>query len=353
MRASSLRAWLPFACLFVFSLLASPTLAQTGTISGRVVDAETGDPLRGATVQVVRPGGAEVAGAPSGEDGGFRFEVAPGTYSVVVTLLGHETRRLDGIRVSADARRPVTVALVERAVALNPIVVTASRTEESRIEAPATVAVVEREEIREQSAPTVVDHVKGQVGVDVSQTGIQQSNVVTRGFNNVFSGALLVIQDYRYARVPSLRVNAYNLIPTTNLDLDHVEVVLGPGAALYGPNSASGVLHMLSTSPIDDPGTTVSLAGGEQEIFQGIARHASKIGDNAVFAIRGKVDSRRCGRISRFFCPVICANGTHHPVYHQQRKQRRKLLIDPLEPLPQVGVALAITVAAPVPPVFG
>lgn len=287
-RPRSLPALPLFALLLAFFVLAPPAYGQSATISGRVIDAETGEALQGATVQVLRSGGAEIAGGPSGADGGFAFEVQPGTYSVVVTLLGYSTRRMDGIRVQADEPRPVTVAMVERAVALNPIVVTASREEESRIEAPATVAVVEKEEIQEQSATTVVDHLKGQVGVDVSQTGIQQANVVTRGLNNVFSGALLVIQDYRYASVPSLRVNAYNLIPTTNLDLDHVEVVLGPGSALYGPNSAGGVLHMLSSSPIDDPGTTVSLAGGEQEIFHGIARHASKIGDDAGIRVSGQ-----------------------------------------------------------------
>lgn len=280
MSTSGHRTLFATALSLSFLLFAAPAVAQTGTISGRVTDAETGEPLQGASVQV-RSGGADVAGAPSGEDGEFRFEVDAGTYSVVVTLLGYETRRMDGIRVAGGETRTVTVALIERAVALNPIVVTASRTAETSIDAPATVAVVEREEIQEQTAATVVDHVKGQVGVDIAQTGLQQANVVTRGLNNVFSGALLVIQDYRYARVPSLRVNAYNLIPTTNLDLDHVEIVLGPGAALYGPNSTSGVMHMISTSPIDDPGTTVSLAGGEQEIFQGIARHASRIGDNA------------------------------------------------------------------------
>lgn len=278
MRPHGPRALPALLFLLLLLALAPAARAQTATLEGRVVDAETGEPLSGATVQVIASGGAEVAGGSADADGAFRFQVEPGTYSVVVTRIGHETRRMDGIRAGAPA---VTVAMVERAVALNPIVVSASRSEESQLDAPATVAVVEQEEIREQSATTVADHVKGQVGVDISQTGIQQANVVTRGFNNVFSGAMLVIQDYRYARVPSLRVNAYNLIPTTTLDLETVEIVLGPGAALYGPNSASGVLHMISSSPIDDPGTMISVAGGEQEIVHGIARHASRIGENA------------------------------------------------------------------------
>ena len=44
---------------------------------------------------------------------------------------------------------------------------------------------------------------------------------------------------------PSLRVNAAWLIPTPNQDIERIEVVLGPAAALYGPNAAAGVLHYL------------------------------------------------------------------------------------------------------------
>ena len=125
-------------------------------------------------------------------------------------------------------------------------------------------------------------------GVDLVQTGLQQSSVVSRGFNNVFSGSLLVLADNRYARVPSLRFNAYNLIPTTNMDMERIEVLLGPGAALYGPNSAKGVMHIITTSPIDDPGTRISLAGGERSVFHGTFRHASRVSEQWGFKISGQ-----------------------------------------------------------------
>jgi iron complex outermembrane receptor protein len=223
----------------------------------------------------------------SGADGRFRFEVPGGSYTVVVSRIGYDPRRIPA-EVAAGGSRDVQVAMVPRAVELNPIVVTASRGEEKNLEAPASVVFIDQEEIEEQAAPTVIEHVKGQPGVDVAQTGLQQANVVTRGFNNVFSGAMLVLTDNRYAAVPSLRVNAYNFIPITNLDLDHIEVLLGPASALYGPNSASGVLHMITTSPIDDPGTQFSLAGGERSVFHGEFRHAARIGETSGVKISGQ-----------------------------------------------------------------
>ncbi|HJR52271.1 MAG TPA: TonB-dependent receptor [Gemmatimonadota bacterium] len=275
------------AALAFVTLAAASAWAQTGTLSGRVMDAETGETIANAVVRVLEPEGREIAGDLTDADGRFELQVPPGAYEVEVTSLGFATRRIE-TTVEAGAAAPMSIALVVEAVELNPIIVSASRRPQKRLEAPAAVETVEKEEIRERAAPTVIDHVKGEAGVDVAQTGLSQSNVVARGFNNIFSGALLVMSDYRYAQVPSLRVNAYNFIPTTNLDLERVEIVLGPGAALYGPNSANGVLHMISSSPIDDPGTVVSMAAGERAVFHTEARHSQRIGENMGIRVSGQ-----------------------------------------------------------------
>ncbi len=275
------------AVLALLLLAAVPARGQTGTLSGRVIDAESGETIANAVVRVLGEGGREVAGDLTDSDGRFELQVPAGSYRVEITSLGFATRVMDA-SVTAGTAEEMSIALVVEAVELNPIVVSASRREQKRLDAPAMVEVVETEEIRERSAPTVIDHVKGEAGVDVAQTGLSQSNVVARGFNNIFSGALLVMSDYRYAQVPSLRVNAYNFIPATNLDLERVEIVLGPGAALYGPNSANGVLHMLTSSPIDYPGTTVTMAGGERAVLHGEVSHAQRIRDDMGIRISGQ-----------------------------------------------------------------
>jgi len=89
-----------------------------------------------------------------------------------------------------------------------------------------------------------------------------QSNVVGRGFNNVFSGGLLMLIDNRFAAVPSLRVNVPAFFTATDQDIEKVEFVLGPGAALYGPNSANGVLAITTKSPFDSKGTVFALESG-------------------------------------------------------------------------------------------
>lgn len=159
-------------------------------------------------------------------------------------------------------------------IELEKVSVTASRRPEKLIEAPASIAVIEGDHLRAQVAVNQAERLRHLPAVDVASSGIVQANTVVRGFNNVFSTTLLTLVDNRYARIPSLRLNAYSFIPSTDDDIERVEVVLGPGSALYGPNSANGVLHMLTRSPFDSVGTDISVGAGERGILMGSVRHA-------------------------------------------------------------------------------
>jgi outer membrane receptor for ferrienterochelin and colicins len=280
-------------------LLPAAARAQAGSVAGKVADATTGEPVVGVEVQLVRGVARVVHSTSTNEAGEFRIVgVVPGSYSLVFSRIGYQTKRVDDIAVGSEPLAVGTIALVSRAEALNPIIVTASRREEKALDAPAHVEVIARDEVEQRPSTTPVDHVREVPGVDMFTNGIAQHAVVARGFNNVFSGALFVLTDNRWASVPSLRFNAYNLIPTTNDDIERIEFVLGPGSALYGPNADKGVMHILTRSPLSlaaqrVPGrnytqeTTVSVTGGEREVAQVTARHAGLFGENVGYKISG------------------------------------------------------------------
>jgi iron complex outermembrane receptor protein len=156
------------------------------------------------------------------------------------------------------------------------------------VDAPAGVTIVTREAVATRPSLTVVDHIKSVPGIDVSTGGIVQSNVVSRGFNNAFSGTLLTLQDYRFATVPSLRVNVPFLFTSINEDIQRVEVVLGPAAALYGPNSSSGVLHIVTRSPFESEGSTITFDGGSRSIARGSLRNAGVINPKLAYKVSGE-----------------------------------------------------------------
>ena len=273
----------------LFFLCAAPLAAQNGTLTGIVTDKEAGQPLEGAQVQMV--GGADATGSLTNADGVYRLALPAGAYSVVVEYLGYVTARQDRVNVLAGQTTTVSIELESTTLALDPLVYSASRGQpEKLVDAPATTHLVGMVEIQERMTLSPVEHLRSAPGVDIITHGVQASNVVIRGFNNIFSGSLHALTDHRLAGVPSLRVNLLHFIPSTDEDLERMEVVLGPGSALYGPNTANGVLHITTRSPLDSAstGTQVTMGGGLQSVFQGSFRSSFLINKNLGFKISGQ-----------------------------------------------------------------
>ncbi len=223
-----------FSCIFVY--------AQK-TVTGTVTAADTKESLPQVSVKVK----GTTTGAVSDLDGKFSITVPDTAKIIVFSYVGYSDKEVDVSAISGE----LSIALETKDIGLNPVVVSASRSEEKILDAPASITVIGTEKIESQVTTTAIDHLQYTPGVDVMKTGIVCANVVPRGFNNIFSTATMVIVDNRIASVPSLRVNAYQLIPTANNDLERMEIVRGPGSALYGPNAADGVFAMFTKSPLD------------------------------------------------------------------------------------------------------
>ncbi len=292
MTRSYLGAYLRLArvgCVTFCSVLCliTPVAGQQVEIGGTVVDSTSSEPVAGVRVEALRDG-TVVATAATDRGGRFRLDLAPNTYMLRFTRLGYRPEQVDAGAVSVGRAVTLTVRLVQQAFVINPVVASASRREEKALEAPASVSVVDGRAIVERPAATPVDHVSSVTGMVVASTGITQAEVIARGFNNVASGALLTLTDNRYAAVPSLRINVYNFIPLTNEDVERIELVRGPGSALYGPNANDGVLHIITRSPLDAPGTSFSLAAGERSLLHAQLRHASAISGRLGVKISGQ-----------------------------------------------------------------
>src|SRR5206468_6064846 len=102
--------FLTFAAL-VAGLHGAPAIAQTGRITGMVRDNRGGE-LAGATVRAVNQGGGGSGRAVTGADGSYTIaDLAPGLYTVSVTLIGLRTVPHKDVRVTAGAATTVDVTL--------------------------------------------------------------------------------------------------------------------------------------------------------------------------------------------------------------------------------------------------
>ncbi len=260
---------------------AAQAQAQSGTIQGRVTDSASGAAVPSAYVSVSTPEGLAVATRIANRDGAWSASVPAGSYRVEVRSIGFESRTSDLVQVQAGQVTQVNLSIATQAIALAGVdVITGIVGVEDPRRSPASVAAISREQLQVRPVITPVDHLRSLAQVDVIQQGVQSTNVVVRGFNNIFSGALHTLTDYRMAGVPSLRVNVMSFVPTTEEDLERMELVFGPAAALYGPNTANGVLHMMTRSPLTEQGASGSLMAGERGALGGAVRASGLVGDN-------------------------------------------------------------------------
>jgi iron complex outermembrane receptor protein len=277
--------------IFVMVLLVlacGSAFAQPASIKGKVTDAQTGEALPGANVVVTSAGGA-MTGAAAGSNGTFEVKgLSAGTYVVSVSYIGYQKKVMAEVSLAAGETKTLDLSLAAAGIDLDAVVVSASRQQEKILAAPAAISVLEAAEMRHVVSPSAQAVLTNITGVDMAKTGIDREEIVLRGFNNAFSGAAYVLTDYRQAAVASLGVNLHSIMPNASIDLERVEVVRGPGSALYGPGVDAGVIHYITKSPFTSPGTSVSLGGGERSSYYASFRQAGILGSKVGYKITGQ-----------------------------------------------------------------
>jgi iron complex outermembrane receptor protein len=154
------------------------------------------------------------------------------------------------------------------------------------VEAPAAVTVVSRSVQEAISVAGQAPLAFGQVpGVDIAQSGVNDFNVNARGFNFSLVRSMMVLQDGRDLSIPLLGSQEWAAMSMPLEDVSRIEVIRGPGSALYGANAFSGVIDIRTPAAREIVGTKVSLAGGEQHSWRFDLRHAG-VTSNARFGYR-------------------------------------------------------------------
>lgn len=278
--------------LLLFSI--SPAAAQeTGSLAGRVAT-DDGTALLGANIVAEGDAIEGLRGTTSDGEGAFRIDgLPPGVYEVTASFLGYESVTSAGVAVRSGETTRLDLGLAATTLIGQQVVVSASRKQEKLLDAPASISVVELDEIMNRPALSATDYIKDLAGVDQAKVGVSQSSTVIRGFNRTFTGSLLQMVDNRIARIASLRLNMGAAIPLTSEDIQRIEVVRGPGSALYGPNSANGVMHIVTRSPIGSEGNALSLYGGERSLRKAAFRHASSVDGKIGFKVSGEYTKAR------------------------------------------------------------
>ena len=154
----------------------TPAAAQTGQVTGVVVDA-TGGVLPGTTVTLIG-GPDDPRTAQTDARGRFAFTgLAPGVYTVTVFLNGFGEVTVDDIAVAAD---PVALPLITLRLAAfdDVVVVTATRIEEPLPQVPMSIAAVTGTDIERRAIGNLTELSRWTPGLTVVDQGARGSNVV-------------------------------------------------------------------------------------------------------------------------------------------------------------------------------
>jgi hypothetical protein len=246
-------------------LLSAPALAQTGTVSGVIVDSQTGETLIGVNIVVggTEPVGAGAMrlGATTDLDGRYQLRLDAGTYALVYSYVGYDTRTVENVRVAAGQTITLDLALSPAALGLGEVVVQAEAVVNAeagllrvQARAPAIMDGISSQQIRRSPDATSSDALRRVTGVTVSGGKF----VFVRGIPERYNGTLLNGSPVASTE-PDRRAFAYDLIPSNLLD----NVMVAKSATPDLPGDFAGGLLQLTTIDFPEEFTaTLSLSSG-------------------------------------------------------------------------------------------
>jgi outer membrane receptor for ferrienterochelin and colicin len=159
-------------------------------------------------------------------------------------------------------------------------VVTASRTAQSPLDAPNSTSIITEQDIRLSGIVKVEELLRRLAGVDIMETTGAQTEVSMRGFNQRLSNKVLVLVDGRSVYIDLLGATLWSNIPVPVEEIERIEVVRGPGSALYGADAFNGVVNIITKTP-GEGGNGVNVGYGSENSSHGTVWTSGRNGEFA------------------------------------------------------------------------
>ncbi|MDP3274712.1 MAG: porin family protein [Deltaproteobacteria bacterium] len=140
-------------------------------------------------------------------------------------------------------------------------VVTASRAAQSPLDAPNATAVISAQDIRLSGLTSIPLILRRLAGIDVMSLDGGDQQVSMRGFNQRLSNKVLVLVDGRSVYLDFLGVTLWPFVFPALEEIERIEVIRGPGSALYGADAYTGVINVITRAP-GEQRTQLTVGGG-------------------------------------------------------------------------------------------
>lgn len=238
-------------------LIASPLAAQSsGTLRGTVTDSASGTGVAEATV-LVR---GTMRGVQTDANGRYALAgLAPGSVTITVQRIGYASRSVQ-TTITSGRESTLDVILAPSAQVIAPLVVSATREMQRRTDASATIDVLSGEAVRDARAAHPAEIVNRLPGVHVSQlSGEGHSTAIRQPIST--KPLYLYLED----GVPTRSTGFFNHNALYEVNLPQsggMEVLKGPGTALYGSDAIGGVINVLTRPAPVSPSVDIATEAG-------------------------------------------------------------------------------------------
>lgn len=180
---------------------------------------------------------------------------------------------------------------------LNVEVVTANRKPQRLSDTAAAVFVITRDDIHRSGATNVPELLRAVPGVDVAWIGGDTYSVTIRGFAGRFAKQLLVLRDGR-SLYTGLFAGVFweRELPLLE-DIERIEVIRGPGAAVWGANAVNGVINIITRSAASTQDTLVGAGLGSEGRRSGFARSGFELGGGGALRAYARGEQAQPGAV--------------------------------------------------------
>jgi iron complex outermembrane receptor protein len=175
---------------------------------------------------------------------------------------------------------------------MNVEVTSVSRHAEKLLDAASAIQVITQEDIRRSGATSIPEALRLATNLQVAQKNSHDWAISARGFNTALANKLLVMIDGRTVYTPLYSGVFWDVQDVMLEDIDRIEVISGPGGALWGANAVNGVINIITKSASDTQGGYTEGGGGsELKQFAG-ARYGGSLNADTSFRVYGKYFAR-------------------------------------------------------------
>ncbi|HEX8428433.1 TonB-dependent receptor [Hymenobacter sp.] len=242
--------------LFLGLLFSTLTMAQQGSIVGKVTDKKTGDGVIGATVIVT----GTVQAAPVDVEGNYELKLDPGSYNITITYIGYKPLTFTGITVAAGNKTTLNGVMEESATSLKDVVVTGQKqtgTEVALIQDLKKSEVVVSGMSSDQIVKTL-DRDAAEVVKRIPGVTVQNNNfIVIRGLAERYNTVLL-----NDALTPSAETDtrsfSFDILPSSAIDRI---LIFKSGSPELPGEFGGGVVKVYTKNSVLENTTSLTVSG--------------------------------------------------------------------------------------------